>query len=42
MRLMAEMPVNAAARELREHDARMWRIFHTTWTMPCRSWIFQP
>lgn len=28
MRLMAEMPVNAAARELREHDTRMWRIFH--------------
>lgn len=27
MRLMAEMPVNAAARELREHDTRMWRIF---------------
>ncbi|MGO4545078.1 helix-turn-helix domain-containing protein [Paenibacillus sp. 2TAB23] len=27
-RLMAEMPVNAAARELREHDTRMWRIFH--------------
>jgi transposase len=28
MRLMAEMPVSAAARELREHDTRMWRIFH--------------
>ncbi|WP_197256926.1 transposase family protein [Paenibacillus dendritiformis] len=28
MRLMSEMPVNAAARELREHDTRMWRIFH--------------
>lgn len=28
MRLMAEMPVNAAARELREHDTRMWRILH--------------
>jgi transposase len=28
MRLMAKMPVNAAARELREHDTRMWRIFH--------------
>ncbi|WP_052516604.1 ISL3 family transposase [Paenibacillus popilliae] len=28
MRLMAEMPVNAAARELREQDTRMWRIFH--------------
>lgn len=28
MRLMTEMPVNAAARELREHDTRMWRIFH--------------
>ncbi|WP_251577853.1 transposase family protein [Paenibacillus sp. MER TA 81-3] len=28
MRLMAVMPVNAAARELREHDTRMWRIFH--------------
>lgn len=28
MHLMAEMPVNAAARELREHDTRMWRIFH--------------
>lgn len=28
MRLMAEMPVYAAARELREHDTRMWRIFH--------------
>jgi transposase len=28
MRLMAEMPVNSAARELREHDTRMWRIFH--------------
>ena len=28
MRLMAEMPVNAAAHELREHDTRMWRIFH--------------
>ncbi|MFC5452327.1 transposase [Paenibacillus aestuarii] len=28
MRLMAEMPVNAAARELRQHDTRMWRIFH--------------
>lgn len=28
MRLMAEMPVHAAARELREHDTRMWRIFH--------------
>jgi len=28
MRLMAEMPDNAAARELREHDTRMWRIFH--------------
>src|SRR6478735_7338335 len=28
MRLMAEMPVNAAARELREHDTRLWRIFH--------------
>ncbi|MCM3338010.1 transposase family protein [Paenibacillus sp. MER TA 81-3] len=28
MWLMAEMPVNAAARELREHDTRMWRIFH--------------
>ncbi|WP_281285997.1 helix-turn-helix domain-containing protein [Paenibacillus sinopodophylli] len=27
MRLMAEMPVNAAARELREHDTRLWRIF---------------
>lgn len=26
-RLMAEMPVNAAARELREHDTRMWCIF---------------
>ena len=26
--LWAEMPVNAAARELREHDTRMWRIFH--------------
>ena len=25
---MAEMPDNAAARELREHDTRMWRIFH--------------
>lgn len=25
---MSEMPVNAAARELREHDTRMWRIFH--------------
>ncbi|WP_397386937.1 helix-turn-helix domain-containing protein [Paenibacillus sp. BIC5C1] len=28
MRLMAERPFNAAARELREHDTRMWRIFH--------------
>jgi transposase len=28
MRLMAEMPVNAAARELREHDTRLWRVFH--------------
>lgn len=28
MRLMSEMSVNAAARELREHDTRMWRIFH--------------
>lgn len=28
MRLMAEMPVNAAAHELREYDTRMWRIFH--------------
>lgn len=28
MRLMAEMPVNAAAREIREHDTRLWRIFH--------------
>lgn len=28
MRLMAEMPVNAAARELREYDTRLWRIFH--------------
>lgn len=28
MRMMAEMPVNAAARELREHDTRLWRIFH--------------
>lgn len=28
MRLMAEMPVNAAARELRERDTRMWRILH--------------
>lgn len=28
MRLMAEIPVNAAARELRENDTRMWRIFH--------------
>ncbi|WP_239004732.1 ISL3 family transposase [Paenibacillus tepidiphilus] len=28
MQLMAEMPVNAAARELWEHDTRMWRIFH--------------
>lgn len=28
MRLMAEMPVSAAAHELREHDTRMWRIFH--------------
>lgn len=28
MRLMAEMPVYAAARELREHDTRMWRVFH--------------
>jgi transposase len=25
---MAEMPGNAAARELREHETRMWRIFH--------------
>lgn len=28
MRLMAEMPVSAAAREIREHDTRLWRIFH--------------
>lgn len=28
MRLIAEMPVNKAARELREHDTQMWRIFH--------------
>jgi len=28
MRLMAEMPVNAATRELREHDKRMLRISH--------------
>ena len=28
MRLMAEMPVSVAAQELREHDTRMWRIFH--------------
>ncbi|WP_052516623.1 helix-turn-helix domain-containing protein [Paenibacillus popilliae] len=28
MCLVAEMPVNAAAHELREHDSRMWRIFH--------------
>lgn len=28
MRIMAEMPVNAAAREIREHDTRLWRIFH--------------
>lgn len=27
MRLMAEMPVKAASRELREHDTRLWRIF---------------
>ena len=26
-RLMA-MPVNAATRELKEHDTRLWRIFH--------------
>ncbi|WP_373291223.1 transposase family protein [Paenibacillus marchantiophytorum] len=28
MGLMAEMPVNAAARELRAHDTRMCRILH--------------
>ncbi|WP_231633131.1 ISL3 family transposase [Numidum massiliense] len=27
MRLMSEMPVKAASRELREHDTRLWRIF---------------
>lgn len=27
MRLMAEMPVNTVARELREHDTRIWRVF---------------
>lgn len=27
MRLMAEMPVKAASRELREHDTRLWRVF---------------
>jgi hypothetical protein len=39
MRLMAEMPVNAAARELREHDTRMWRIFHYYVDKPCRNWM---
>lgn len=28
MRLMIEIPVNAAAHELRGHDARMWLIFY--------------
>ncbi len=27
MRLMAEMPVKAASREIREHDTRLWRVF---------------
>ncbi|WKB36560.1 ISL3 family transposase [Terrilactibacillus sp. S3-3] len=28
MRLMKEMPVNAVAREVGEHDTRLWRVFH--------------
>jgi len=28
MQLMKEMPVSAVAREVKEHDTRLWRVFH--------------